>query len=143
MKRDNAKKSFVEMQTLAGNNESLRQSIFARTTAKTAEKIPFTGLKQLFKFFLVYFLVSLAVYWLAGYLMPAKTLPVEYSYESELDQIAQGLEWFFSSERLINSFVEGCFKLFFKISFLAFFLAAASLNAESSDSGKGENLCEN
>ncbi|MEW6710476.1 MAG: hypothetical protein AB1403_11690 [Candidatus Riflebacteria bacterium] len=143
MKKDEAKNAFVEIETLAGNNESLRQSVFARTITRKAEKIPVTGLKQLFKFFLVYFLVSLSVYWLAGNLMPAKTLPVECSFESELGQLASGLEWFFSSERLINSFVEGCFKLFFKISFLAFFLAAASLNAESSDSGKGENLCEN
>lgn len=147
MNRNNIKGAFAHIKTEAGNDEKLQHRILERIKPSAMPGVPIEGLKKLCGYFLVYLLVAFILNFVVVALLPS--LPpaeiTELAEQEKIMQIAAGFELFNNSERLINLLVEGCFKLFFKISFLAFIFAAALVKADNSEtsetSGKGEKLC--
>ena len=144
MKKEQIREAFSEMNSIAGADEQLQAQILARVNQANASSVPTQALKNLIRYFFLYVLTGLVIYFLVSALLP---MPVDagltgISSESDYEQILHGWQIFVGSERLINSFIDGCFKIFFKISTLAFVFAAALMKADEADSSsKGEKLC--
>ena len=144
MNKEQIKSAFSQIKSAAGQDEKLTAQIMARIDAERKSFIPVSALKNLAKFFCFYLLASLALYFAVMLFLPTpgSVGAADVSSEAWVGQIAEGWQLFITSERLINSFINGCFNLFFKLSFLAFFFAAALMKANDSDScRKGEKLC--
>lgn len=144
MKKNQIENAFAQIKNCAGKDEKLQRNILQQIEIDTQSKVPFNGLKRLTMYFLVYLLAGFFVNTIVVSLLPSPgiyELP-ELVQQSRVEQITDGLRLLSNSERLINLLIEGCFNLFFKISFLAFIFAAALMKVETSKAScKGEKLC--
>lgn len=145
MRKEEIQKAFSEVQKLSANNLKLTTSIEKRLTDLHASVIPVKGLRSISFYFAAYMAFSFFLYLLITNLVvvqPQSVFPEELFLNTS-EAISAGVNGFFYSYGFINSFINGIFFLFFKISGLAFIFAAASMNAESSEMKKGELSCAN
>lgn len=143
MKKNELQAAFAQIRESSANDKQLHNSILERIENAEKSVIPLAGLKMLCRYFVVYLLVAYLLNLAVLSLLPAANIVApDLMEQGKLEQIATGLELLQSSERLINLLIEGCFTLFFKISFLAFVFAAALMKAENAGlTTKGEASC--
>lgn len=145
MRKGEIKNAFSEIKKLSCIDEKLTNSIKNRLNDAENTVIPINGLKTISMYFVAYMAIGLVIFLLASSLSSyqAANMSPEIAIENTLDMISANSNAFFNSYNWVNSFINGIFSLFFKISILAFVFAAASMNAESSETTKGELSCVN
>ncbi len=144
MNKEQLSSAFKKINAMAAEDQKLREAILGRVGQSAIGAIPVQGLKRLCLYFVGYLLVAWFLYLVFGFLLPAPTPAEMLSLETvdQYEQIAAGLESLNESARLINLLFEGCFKLFFKISVMAFIFAAALMKADDNNAiGKGDISC--
>lgn len=146
MNKKQLNSAFDHIKATAAEDRQLREAILGRVGQSASGAIPVQGLKRLCLYFVVYLLVAWSLSLVLGLALPTPDSTGDWSLETvdRYEQISVGLESINESARLINLLFEGCFKLFFKISLLAFIFAAALMKADTNDdASKGEISCAN